>query len=400
MASCVAQTQGAHRLRLGPSRRSADGGMGCPCATEGFSHYKGYLGHRPLARRREQARCETNLVWVYPADKENEMKRIDALRGMRWLVIVLVFQVGYTATGAAQEVQAESVDSLAVEAEHQAVTQQKTEPKEITIYIRGEHKAVAAALLEAVDEGTLVTGIADFDALSATYGLTGIHRTGRISPFYYGNRFRLTFPLGADVAAIAGAYWNLSYIQSIEPEPPPGARARKTVQSAQADSMDSLVVKKQGSSFLRVSLRLGKKVASGTIVGIVFSPLGSRVLGSGSVEGDSGLGRAVGAYVAFGLGYPIGVYLVDARESSFWLTLIGGGLGWWGAASLLDSRNPSERAAWVTFFGAPVLASELSRMDAVTGGPKRPKESQDLWFSFGLIPQPHRGLSAVATLRF
>lgn len=292
-----------------------------------------------------------------------------------------------------QPAQAESGES----AEHQAATQKKTEPAEITIFIRGGNKTVVSALLKAVDEGVLITGIADFDSLSSIYGLMGIHRTGRISPFYYGNRFRLTFPSDADVAAIAGAYWHLPYMQSVEPEPPPEVRVQRLVPSAQAEPMDSLAVKKQGSSFLRGSLRVGKKVASGTIVGIVFSS----VLASGvGIEGGSGIGTAAVRYAAFGLGYPIGVYLVDARESSFWLTLIGGGLGWWGAASLLDSRNPSEWGAWVTFFGAPVLASELSRMDAVTGGPKRPKESQDLRFSFGLVPQPQRGLSARATLRF
>ena len=168
----------------------------------------------------------------------------------------------------------------------------------------------------------------------------------------------------------------------------------------QAVQEDSLAVEKQGSSFLRSSLRVGTKVASGTIVGIVFSPVLASGAGIAGIEGGSDIGTAPIRYAAFGLGYPIGVYLVDARESSFWLTLIGGGLGWWGAASLLDSPNPSERAAWVTFLGAPVLASELSRMDAVTGGPKKPKQSQDLWFFFGLMPQPQRRLSAVATLRF
>ena len=109
-----------------------------------------------------------------------------------------------------QPAQAEPGDSLAVSTEHPAATPQKTEPKEITIYIRGEHKAVVAALVDAVDEETTITGIADFDALSATYGLRGIDRMGKMSPFY-GYRFRLTFPQGADVAAIAGAYWNLPY---------------------------------------------------------------------------------------------------------------------------------------------------------------------------------------------
>ena len=92
----------------------------------------------------------------------------------------------------------------------QAVNQKKTEPKEITIYIGGEYKTVAAALLDAVDEETPITGVADFDSLSSTYGLIGI------SSGFYGYRFRLTFPPAADVASIAGAYWSLPYIDSVE----------------------------------------------------------------------------------------------------------------------------------------------------------------------------------------
>ena len=61
-----------------------------PCVIEHFSHYKGYLGHRPLARQREQARCETNLVWAYPAYKENEMKRTII---MKLCVVVLLGSV-------------------------------------------------------------------------------------------------------------------------------------------------------------------------------------------------------------------------------------------------------------------------------------------------------------------
>lgn len=96
----------------------------------------------------------------------------------------------------------------------------ETEPAEITIYIRGEHRGVAVALLDAVDEGTPMTGVADFDSLSATYGLMGIYRKSRSSSGFYGYRFRLTFPPDVDVAVIAGAYWNLPYIQSVEPKPP------------------------------------------------------------------------------------------------------------------------------------------------------------------------------------
>ena len=57
--------------------------------------------------------------------------------------------------GHAVQAQAEPVDSSAVEAEHQAAMPQKKEPQEVTIHIRGEHKAVVAALVDAVDAGTL-----------------------------------------------------------------------------------------------------------------------------------------------------------------------------------------------------------------------------------------------------
>ena len=79
------------------------------------------------------------------------------------------------------------------------------EPAEITIHIRGEHKAVISALLAAVDEETTRTGIAELDSLAATYGLIGIDRKGRMSPFY-GYQFQLTFPPDSDGTAIAGAY--------------------------------------------------------------------------------------------------------------------------------------------------------------------------------------------------
>ena len=176
--------------------------------------------------------------------------------------------------------------------------------------------------------------------------------------------------------------------------------------AVEAESVDSLAVKKQGFSFLRSSGRVAAKVFSGGLTTLILSS----VLAAGSPGGDSGIGAAaLGYYVGFFLGYPLGVYLVDVKDSSFWLTFIGNRLGMWGANKMLDSgsEHPGERAgeraewaAWITLLGTPVLASELSRMDAVTGPPKRPKQSQDLRFSFGLVPDLKRGVSAIATLRF
>ena len=190
------------------------------------------------------------------------------------------------------------------------------------------------------------------------------------------------------------------------------------VQPAQAEPVDSVTVEGESVDSLRVeadkeNVTLGEFLNNRAVTRIPIKvgvgALTTAVLFYGYVavievpEESEGIGLWVAAYGSFFFGYPLGIHLVDIKESSFWLTLIGNGLGMWGSAKLLDSPNPSERAewaAWVTLLGAPVLASELSRMDAVTGGPKRPKQSQDLRFSVGLVPQPHRGLSAVATLRF
>ncbi len=265
----------------------------------------------------------------------------------------------------------------------------RTEPAEITIHIRGEHKAVISALLAAVDEGTTRTGIAELDSLAATYGLMGIERKGRSS--FYGYRFRLTFSPGADGAAIAGAYWTLAYIQSVEPDPPPGARAQKLVQPTPTlgNSLNN-----------RAITRIPKKIGVGalTTVGV-----GIALLPGAGTAGDDGIGAGLAGITSLFLGYPLGVYLADRKESSFWLTFLGSGLGWWGGVKMLDSPNSSTLSEWaalITILGAPVLASELSRKDAVTGGPKRPKQSQDLRFSLGLVPEFQGGLSAVATLRF
>ena len=94
------------------------------------------------------------------------------------------------------------------------------EPREITIHVRG-NKTGAAALLDAAAKGTTVTGIADFDSLSAMYGLMGIYREGTApSSSFYGHRFRLRFPPDANVIAVAEGYGNLPGIESARSEKP------------------------------------------------------------------------------------------------------------------------------------------------------------------------------------
>ena len=102
-------------------------------------------------------------------------------------------------------------------------------------------------------------------------------------------------------------------------------------------------------------------------------------------------------------GYPLGVYLADPVESSCWMTFVGYGLALGGWATV----GGSKQIGGVVVFGAPIMASELSRRM-----PKRLRNPNPFkWLfgkfgqpiprvSLGLVPDPQRGLSARATLRF
>ena len=250
----------------------------------------------------------------------------------------------------------------------------EAEPEEITIHILGEHKAVISALLAAVDEGTPVTGIAELDSLAAIYGLMGIyHKSG-----FYGYRFRLTFPPGADVAAIAKAYWNVSYIQSVESVKP----------------VDSYFLNDRAITRIPTKVGVGLLTLGGAafIVYEILKPDEEDDFGD-----PPGLEGAVSLWFGLLIGYPVGVYLADPVESSFWMTCVGHSVGFLMA----------KETGWGTAFGGAVVASELSRLL-----PKRfrnPNPFKGLFgkfgqpiprVSFGLVPESQRGLSAVATLRF
>ena len=226
---------------------------------------------------------------------------------------------------------------------------QPFETQEITIHISGEHKAVVAALSAAADAGTTVTGIAELDSLAATYGLIGIYRKGRMSPFY-GYQFRLTFPPGSDGAAIAGAYWN---IQS-------GRQRSKLVG------------------------RVAGKLCVGTL-------MGSAVLVGSAIGGAFDVALFVGCPVGVGLG----TSLLDRHDypRSLVFSIGGSFLGVVIGAALIPI-DP-----WVPMSGTfmqliiqPItatLASELFR--------KPPASDR---FSVGLMPDARGNWSARATLRF
>ena len=258
---------------------------------------------------------------------------------------------------------------------------QPFERQEITIHISGEHKAVISALSAAVDEETTVTGIAELDSLAAIYGLMGIYRKGSRSSSFYGHRFRLAFPPGAEVAAIAKAYRNLSYIQSIK-------------------SGDSLTMKGMRPSFNieNGGLRLLAKVAAGTDSGMAVTALAVGVLdqiyeplSAPDANADRRLGFLLtGAAIGCSVGFPFGVSLVDPYDSLPKTLLAGVIPGAVGFSALLqaDAGIGFLFAYVVPVISSPIM-SELSR---------QPPQARRV--SFGLSPNFNGGLSAVTTLRF
>ena len=277
-----------------------------------------------------------------------------------------------------QPAQAEPGDSLDLEDEHQAVTPQKTEPKEITIHIRGEHKAVVAALVDAVDEETTITGIADFDSLSATYRLMGVY--GRSSSRFYGHRFRLTFPPGADVAAIAGAYGNLSYIQSVE---------NPVLLSHRIHAL---------GGGKRAAVRIPTKVVFGTLSGVAFTAIGFGVVASiddSSYEKThAGIGYfLIGMLIGSSVGFPLGVTAVDPYDS-LPKTLLAGVIPpiLAGYALAIASEEMEDIGVPLMYVG-PIIGS-------LYASEKWREPPQSRRVSLALAPALNGGLSAAATLRF
>lgn len=266
---------------------------------------------------------------------------------------------------------------LATEGKGQALPQEGTEFKEITLRISGS-RVWTAALLEAAARGETVTGTAAFDSLSALYGLMGIYRG---SSGFYGHRFRLRFPPDSDVAEIAGAYGNLPYITGI------------------TGRLGTVVSKKEAG----VGRKLGYGMLGGAIGGVVGAfaflaafpvPTGGDGIGLGGgfgmgFLGGNVVGTAIGVSVAGeGLGFP----------SHFaGSALLGLGVPWAALAHLgYDAGVP---IAVLSGIAGPVigatLVSELGDRYSASGDRKNSR------FYLGFAPHFHnRGLSAFTTMNF
>ncbi len=271
---------------------------------------------------------------------------------------------------------------LATEAERQAFTQEGTEFQEITIHIHG-NKAVTAALSDAFAKGSTVIGIADFDSLSAVYGLMGIDREDAMSSGFYGHRFRLRFPSDSNVIVIAKGYGNLPAIQSVRTEGPVYL----------GNHIHGLGGSKHAGA------RIFTKVVSGTLSYVAIWGIGSLLYHSyiyDEPEEPAGPMEGVEVFI-YGLvaggavGFPVGVTLVDP-DDSLPITLLAGVIP--AAAGLYFFESEKSVAsgfllAWVYPPFISLAASELWRNPA-----------EDRRTSFALVPTPRGGLSGITTLRF
>ena len=282
------------------------------------------------------------------------------------------------------------------EADGQAAVQQQSEPAEITLDIHGAYKKVVLALLEAADEGTAVTGIAELDSLAATYGLTGIYLKKKGSGFYR-YRFRLTFPPGADEATIARAYWNLSYIHSVEPnihsvEPNIHSVEPKLPPAASSGKLEP-------TSDGRIALKLlgGTVAGIGTATAIFFVSLsnwcGEDWCSEDQYE-DNWADRLEEGFVVslIPMGIAVGVSAFDQHDRPIYplaASLLGFGVGFaLDVASAEMSGSILGATLWLPVIAATV-ASERSR--------ERPESRR---YSLGLRPESGGRLSVVATLQF
>ena len=289
---------------------------------------------------------------------------------MKRLLFPALFQIFWSSEAGATP---DPVDSLAVLG-RQAFTQ-------TTIHISG-HKTVTAALLDAVDKGSTVTGIADFDSLSAVYGLMGIYRNG-VSSGFYGHRFRLHFPPDENVTSIVEAYQNLPVVNSA-----------RSVKNPYPDT-----TRKSADGFRTVLKFLG-----GTVGGLGTLIFHADAFGlewcDDNVPEEANCGKPKStkergvAVSAISVGIAVGVTVWDTHDR-FLYTMAGSLLGFGVSTAIIDR-------GW-TGVGIPplgLMVPFLPVIGATAASEWSRGRSESRRYSLGLRPESKGGLSVVATLRF
>ena len=384
------------------------------------------MGHRPLARRRKQTRCKTNMIWAYPVDKENEMKRIGALNGMGWLVLSLIFQASYTAVVAAQEInEAPSPIQLTsppnTSFDYWTGRIERDTIWHDTVYVSGDVTITSGATLTLVPD----TKVHFLPYRDDTQGGLDSTRTeliveGRLHAQAEGIVFgSAATSLGADWYGIVvkrggfadvpnatirdglrclyaerGGRVRMDHVAFANCGKPTGASLSHRYRSAASDSlseqMGAMVERYYKKATNRDALRIAKKVAAGTASGIVFTGAAMIFLDERDSSGFDTLAYFFsGLFFGTTAGFPIGVTSVDPYDS-LPITLLSGVIP--GSVGIGLIRASHDIGFLVAYVG-PIIGS-------LYASERWHQPSQNRRISFGLSPALNGCLSAVTTLRF
>ena len=425
MASFVTQAQVAHRSLLGPSRLSVDGVLGDPCATDRFSHNRRYLGRRSLARQREQARCTTDMVWAYPVDKENEMQRIGALSEMKWRVLLLVLQAGYTADAAIADHEIDASNFLCAASDgpesvrvEQVLTADQIDSSTVdvgalavVVYEQGERHSISGTwtqldtvrgYIKAVDPRRLIVGL-EPDGWSKWIALDRIQTLSLIGAPFSGSADR-----------------DHTRTRTTKRVPPAQAEPEAARSDSLSEQMEAMVKRYYTKADNREALRIGKKVAAGVGGGLVGALTGGIIAVSSlgaPPEAEPGTDPSLSnslrvlttfIYGMWGgniVGTAVGVSTVDPQDN-FLITLAGSALVGAGVPYAIaltewaESEGNENLLILSGLLGPIVGATIASERWSKPLSAKLHLNPEARRVSVGLVPDPKGGLSAVATMRF
>ena len=415
----------AHRSRIGSSRPSTDGALLVQkidsLVIRGIWGIDSSLGsgNRPAVKP----------IWSGRTlhIKENEMKCIGTLSGMRWLMLSLIFQTTYIAAVVAQEInEAPSPIQLTFPANVSpdywtGRIEQDTTWRD-TVYVSGDVTIASGATLtlapgtqvhflpyrddtqggldstraELIVEGRLhaqaegiVFGSANAASLGADwYGIV-VERGGLadVSNATIRDGRRCLY-------AKRGGHVRMDHVAFANCGKQTGASLFHRYGLAASDSlseqMEVMVRRYYKKATNRDALRIAKKVAAGTASGIVFTGAAMIFLDERESNGFDTLAYLFGGLL-FGTtaGFPIGVTLVDPYDS-LPITLLAGVIP--GSVGIGLIRASHDIGFLVAYVG-PIICS-------LYASEKWHQSFQNRRVSFGLAPTLNGGLSAVTTLRF
>ncbi len=357
------------------------------------------------------------------------MKRIGALNGMGWLVLSLIFQASYTAVVAAQEVnEAPSPIQLTFPANVSldywtGRIEQDTTWRD-TVYVGGDVTIASGATLTLAPD-TKVRFLPYHDDTQGGLDSTRAELIveGRLNARAGGIVFG-----SANAASLGRAEWYGIIIKRGGLADISNAMIRDGLcclcaersglltmgRLAAVRRLDHIALVNCGTSIEReekADTRLGKKLAAGALWGVGGGLAGGAIMVSAE-DGDFGneIPALLGFWAGNLVGTAVGVSSVDPQDN-FLITLAGsallGAVVPYGVVFMFADVN--NKTASGIFGAISVLSAFLGPIVGATISSERWRKplSAKLHLkpearrvSVGLVPQPQRGLSAIATLRF